>query len=287
MPFSRSSADAPSEAAPSPGRRWRPTPLLTGSGVLHAAALPVLLAAPGLRWPAAALLVADHAFLTGAGLWPGSRLLGPNLSRLPGEGAGRVALTFDDGPDPEVTPRVLDVLERYGARATFFCIGERVARHPELTARIHRLGHRVENHTQRHLRRFSILGPRGVAREVDRAQEVIAAATGRRPALVRPPAGFRSALLEPILARRGLWLASWSRRAFDTVRREPERVVRALTRRLGPGEVMLLHDGGAARGAGGRPVVLDALPLLLEHLEGAGLRAVPLEPPAPATAERR
>lgn len=275
-------------APPVPARRgWRPTLLISASGVLHAAALPALVMAPRARWAAAALLVADHVLVTGAGLWPTSRLLGPNLDRLPAEGGGRrVALTFDDGPDPAVTPRVLELLARYGARASFFCIGERVARHPELTARIHRLGHRVENHTHRHLRRFSILGPRGVAREVDRAQDAIAAATGRAPELVRPPAGLRSALLEPILARRGLWLASWSRRGFDTLRRDPGRVARSLTEGLAPGEVVLLHDGRAAVGPGGRPVVLDALARLLDHLEAAGLQAVPLEAPAPGTATR-
>jgi peptidoglycan/xylan/chitin deacetylase (PgdA/CDA1 family) len=228
-----------------------------------------------------AALVADHVLVVGAGLWPTGRWLGPNLSRL---GAaerrrGRVALTFDDGPDPEATPAVLDLLDRHRARATFFCVGERVARHPELAAEIVRRGHLVENHSHRHLRRFSLLGPGAVAREIDRAQAAIAAATGRLPRFFRPPAGLRNVFLEPLLARRGLWLASWRRRGFDTVSSDPRRVARALTRGLEPGDVLLLHDGGSARGPGGRPVVLDALPRVLEALDAAEVEAVSLDPP--------
>jgi peptidoglycan-N-acetylglucosamine deacetylase len=229
----------------------------------------------------AAVLVADHALVIGAGLWPTCRWLGPNLARLPASERQRrrVGLSFDDGPDPEATPEVLDLLDRHRARASFFCVGERVERHPELAAEIARRGHRVENHTYRHLKRFSLLGSGAIGREIDRAQAAIEAATGRSPRLLRPPAGLRNALLEPLLARRGLWLASWSRRAYDTVRADPRRVARDLAHGVRPGDVLLLHDGGSARGAGGRPVVLEALPLVLDRLAAAGLTAVALEPP--------
>lgn len=278
----------PEPAEPAEARRWRPTPLLVASAALHGTGLVTAVAAPGLLPAVAAVLFADHVAVTAAGLWPRSTLLGPNLRdlrNLPGADRpavrSRVALTFDDGPDPEVTPRVLDLLERHGARASFFCVGARVEAHPELTAEIARRGHRVENHSHRHLRRFSVLGPRAQAREIDRAQEAIAAVTGRAPRLFRPPAGLRNALLEPILARRGLWLASWSRRGFDTVRRDPARVLHALTpdpdRRQG--EVLVLHDGRSARTPEERPVVLDVLPALLDRLERRGLPAVPLEAP--------
>lgn len=226
--------------------------------------------------------MANHALLTAAGLWPTSRLLGPNLVRLPDDGGGgrpRIALTFDDGPDPDVTPAVLDLLDQHRARATFFCIGERVARHPEIAAEIARRGHRVENHSHRHMARFSVLLAGSIAREIDRAQEAIAGATGRAPELFRPPGGFRSGLLEPVLARRGMSLVSWTRRAFDTVRRKPERVVQALIHRLEAGEIVVLHDGRAARTDAGRPVVLDVLPRLLAHLGAAGFEAVPVSGP--------
>ena len=268
-------------AAPRP---WRPGALLLGSAFLHGAGLAAAVLAPRTRPAVAALLIADHALLMGSGLWPTSRVYGPNLSRL-SAGHRRVALTFDDGPDPEATPRVLDLLDRHGAngsgpaRATFFCVGERVRRHPDLAAEIVRRGHRVENHTHRHLKRFAVLGPRAMAREIDRAQGAIAEATGREPRLVRPPAGFRNPFLEPLLARRGLWLVSWTRRAYDTVRRDARRVAADLTRGLGAGEILLLHDGGSARTRCGRPVVLEALPRVLDRLAAAGLQAVAVEPP--------
>ncbi len=266
-------------------RPWRWPPLLTGSAALHAVAAPLMIAVPGLRAATAAVLIADHALLMATGMLPRSRALGPNLRRLPETGVPSVALTFDDGPDPEVTPRVLDLLDRHGARATFFCIGERVERYADLAGEIALRGHRIENHTHRHLNRFAMLGPGGIAREIDRAQEAIAAVTGRAPELVRPPAGIRSPLLEPALAKRGLWLASWTRRGYDTVRSRPEGVLRALVRNLAPGDVLLMHDGRAARTAGGEPVVLAVLPRLLDRLASDGLAAVPLPSPDRLPAE--
>src|ERR1700730_2846619 len=113
---------------------WRPSALLRGSVALHLAAAGMVLARPRL-WPwALSAGVADHLLLTAAGLWPKSRLLGPNWSRAaaPAGGGAAIAITIDDGPDPQITPRVLALLEAHDARATFFCIGERVARHPAL-----------------------------------------------------------------------------------------------------------------------------------------------------------
>jgi peptidoglycan/xylan/chitin deacetylase (PgdA/CDA1 family) len=256
--------------------RW--TPLLAGSAALHAAGLAALALAPR-RWPlVAAALFADHCAIAGAGLWPRSTLLGPNVSRLPAAAArrGEVALTFDDGPDPEVTPRVLDLLDRYGARASFFCIGRRAAAHPELAAEVARRGHALENHSHTHPHGFVLYPPRALAREIDAAQEVLARAAGRTPRLFRAPAGLRSLLLQPQLAARGLALASWTHRAFDTVRARPEAVAAALLGGLAAGDVLLLHDGGSARTAAGVPVVLEALPRLLDGIAVRGLHPVPL-----------
>ena len=262
-------------------RRWRPTPFLAGAMGVSAAALVALAAAPAHWRLALGALGACHAAMAAAGMTPRSRLLGPNLTRLPEAAArrGEVGLSFDDGPDPEVTPAVLDLLDRYGARATFFAVGRRVEARPGLAAEVAARGHRVENHTHTHTPGFAFLGPRGTGREIGRAQEAIAAATGRRPALFRAPAGLRNPWLDPVLWRHGLQLASWTRRAFDTVSAEPQRIAARLLRGLAPGDVLLLHDGSAARGRSGRPAVLDALPRLLDELAARGLTAVPL--PAP------
>lgn len=261
--------------------RWLPTPLLKGSALLHLAALGLLVAAPRhWRWALGAA-VADHLAMLSASLSPRSPLLGPLLTRLPPGAADRgdVALTLDDGPDPEVTPRVLDLLDRASARASFFLVGRRAAAHPTLAREIARRGHRVENHTWSHRHHFAFHGPRGLGREVDRAQELLADLTGRPPAWFRPPAGMRNPLLAGVLAERGLGLASWTRRGFDRVSRDPGRVTRRLTRHLASGDVLLLHDAGTPRSQNGAPVVLEALPALLDTLRTRGLRAVPLPEP--------
>jgi peptidoglycan/xylan/chitin deacetylase (PgdA/CDA1 family) len=189
-------------------------------------------------------------------------------------------LTFDDGPDPRVTPAVIERLERAGCRASFFCIGRRAAAHPELVAELVRRGHRVENHSWSHPHAFAFYPPGALRREIRRAQQILTRLAGDRPRFFRAPAGLRSLLLERELAAAGLHLASWTRRGFDTVSREPRRVVRRITRRLQAGDVLLLHDGSAARDRLGVPVVLEALPRLLDELAARGLRAVPL-PAAP------
>lgn len=262
-------------------RRYRPAPFLLGSAAIHAAGVLTVALAPR-HWPAVAgTLFANHVCIAAVSLWPQSRLLGPNLSRLPGTdpAVGEVAevgLTFDDGPDPEVTPRVLDLLDRFGARGTFFCIGRRVEAHPDLAAEIVRRGHRVENHTWSHPNSFACYLPAAQRREVLRAQDAIGQATGRAPVLFRAPAGFRNFFLERELLRAGLTLASWTRRGYDTVSKDPDGILRRLLRGLAPGDVLLLHDGLALTG-GGNPVVLEVLPRLLDTLAARGLRAVPME----------
>lgn len=259
-------------------RRWQPAFALQASFALHAAAAILLLIRPHL-WPwVLGVIIADHLVLTAAGLWPRSSLLGPNLTRLPNTaaGLGSVAITIDDGPDPEITPRVLDLLDQHGAKVTFFCIGELVERHPQLAREIVSRGHSIENHSQRHLHRFSVLGPGGMAAELARAQDTIEAVTGERPQFFRAPAGLRSPFLEPVLVKSGLRLASWTRRGFDTVNPDSARVLARLTAGLRGGDILLLHDGHAARTSNGEPVILEVLPRLLETIAAAGLRTVTL-----------
>jgi peptidoglycan-N-acetylglucosamine deacetylase len=266
--------------------RWKPPALVAGSLAIHGAAAVACLAAPHY-WPwllGAAL--ADHLAVAQACLRPRSRLLGPNLTRLPEAAArrGEVALTFDDGPDPEVTPRVLDLLAARGARASFFCVGRRAAAYPEIAAAAAAAGHRLENHTHTHPGHFAFRSPRVMEREIAGAQEAIAGACGRAPRLFRPPAGFRAPWTDLVLHRSGLALATWTRRGFDAVARDPRRVADRLLRGLAAGDVLLLHDGGSARDRAGRPVVLEALPRLLDALAARGLRAVPLPAPDEAAA---
>ncbi len=229
------------------------------------------------RWPlVVGALLADHALITAAVVTPGSALIGGNLVRLPGS-APRVALTFDDGPDPDVTPAVLDLLDARRVRATFFVVGRRVAEHRGLGAEIHARGHAVENHTWGHPHAFGFYSRRAMEDEIRRAQDVIAEVTGRPPVCFRAPVGIRNPGLDPVLARLGLRLVSWSRRGFDGLSSDPRTVARRLLRRLAPGDIVLLHDGRSRAGRG-RRTVLEVLPRLLDALGERGLATALLEP---------
>jgi peptidoglycan/xylan/chitin deacetylase (PgdA/CDA1 family) len=243
---------------------------------LHAGALATAATHPHLWAWSLGAVAANHAAISVAGLVPRSSLLGPNWTRLPQQAASRsvVAISIDDGPEPSTTPRVLDILDEYGAKATFFCIGTRVVRYRELAQEIARRGHSIENHSYRHPNYFSLLGPRAIASEVERAQDVIAETTGERPRFFRAPAGLRNPFLQPVLTRFDLQLASWTRRAFDTVNGNPGTVFRRLTRNLASGDILLLHDGNAAKGVTGRPVIYAALPRVLDELRARGLASV-------------
>jgi peptidoglycan/xylan/chitin deacetylase (PgdA/CDA1 family) len=262
--------------------RWMPSPLLYASGAVHLGAAAAVFARPR-AWPwALGGVLANHIALAAAGLWPRSQLLGPNWTRLPAQtGITRVALTIDDGPEPDVTPQVLAQLEEYRASATFFCVGERVLRHADLAQEIVRRGHVIENHSQRHRHNFSLLGPKGMSSEISRAQDTIFRVTGSRPKFFRAPAGLRNPFLDPILARLNLHLVSWTRRGFDTVNRDPNSVFRRLANPLQAGDILLLHDGHAARSRSGKPVILEVLPRLLEALKIAGLTPVTLRSALP------
>ena len=263
--------------------RWVPSPLLLASAALHLSAGAASLIRPRL-WPWALGAVAlNHAVLGAAGLWPKSRLLGPNWTHLPASSGmrGEVAITIDDGPDPEVTPNVLTQLGMYGAHASFFCIGERVERYRELAQEIIRCGHTIENHTQRHRHTFSLLGPRAIEAEIARAQDSIARVAGDSPRFFRAPAGLRNPFLDPVLCRLKLRLATWTRRGFDTVNGDADTVYRRLVNSLQGGDILLLHDGNAARGRTGKPVILEVLPRLLETLISRQLKSITLRASLP------
>jgi peptidoglycan/xylan/chitin deacetylase (PgdA/CDA1 family) len=246
--------------------------------LLHGTALLLTLLRPHW-WPwTLGVVIANHLQLTALGLWPRSRALGANLTRLPAAATarGEVAITIDDGPDPDVTPRVLAILAEYRVRATFFCIGERATRFSDCVRDCVRGGHAIENHSYRHRHNFSLLGPHQLRREIAQAQQVLTEVSGSAPRFFRAPAGLRNPLLDMVLQRLGLQLTSWTRRGFDTVSSDAASVVARLTRNLRAGDILLLHDGHAARGDGGTPLVLEVLPRLLDAIAQRSLRAVTL-----------
>lgn len=257
---------------------WRPGWFIYLSVGVHLLALAMIVARPD-AWPwALAIIAFNHLLLSTVGLWPRSSWLGLNWTQLPDNAKARneIALTIDDGPDPAVTPMVLDLLDRYKVKASFFCIGEKAGKYADLCREIARRGHSVENHSMHHYHHFTLLGTSGLTREIESAQESVSAITGTPPKFFRAPAGMRNPFLGPVLARLGLRLVSWSVRGFDTRVSDADRVKRRLLRKLKAGAIVLLHDGNAATGRGNRPVIIEVLPPLIETARERQLKFVTL-----------
>ncbi|MEA2170378.1 MAG: hypothetical protein QOF76_3678 [Solirubrobacteraceae bacterium] len=179
-----------------------------------------------------------------------------------------VQLTFDDGPHPEGTPAVLDRLDR---PATFFLVGEQVAKDPGLAREIADRGHAIGIHGYRH-RNLLRIGPRALAGDLDRAHDVIATATGRPTSLYRPPYGILSLAAVLELRRRGWHPLLWSRWGRDWTRRAtPASVADLALSDIGPGDVILLHDADHYSAPGSWRATAGALDLILPRLRDAGL----------------
>lgn len=257
--------------------RWKPSPAIKTSTALHLGAVTAM--GFGIPWPwAVGTLVANHALLTAAGLWPRSTMLGANMRHLSEEAcaAGQVAITIDDGPHPQVTPAVLDILDASNAKASFFCIGRAVETYPQIAREIVMRGHSIENHSYTHSHHFSLMGINALKTEISKAQDVIFQTTGYKPKYFRAPAGLRSPLLDPVLQNLSLELVSWTRRGFDTVTQDPDKVRERLEHKLKAGDILLLHDGNCAITSTGQPVILEVLPKLFDKLQNSGLQAVSL-----------
>ena len=224
-----------------------------------------------MRGGAAALAGAAAVGAAGVWCWPASAPVVPWIARscaipcrLP-EPRG-VALTFDDGPHPQGTPAVLDLLERAGATATFFLVGEQVERWPGVAAQIAAAGHEIALHGYRH--RLLLRRPTPIlARDLDRASEVIAAATGVVPTLYRPPYGIFSLGALRLVRARGLRPLLWSRWGRDWGARErPAEIARRASAVLVPGDVVLLHDADHYSSPSSWERTVAALPSIIERI---------------------
>lgn len=191
-------------------------------------------------------------------------------------GGARVALTFDDGPHPVTTRRVLAELARTRHRGTFFVLGDKARRHPDVVREIHEGGHTVGVHGNFHDRWHSFRMPWRVRDDIVRAEDAVEAATGVRPRFFRPPLGHTSLTTVPGVALAGATLVGWSSRGYDGLRgRTPEAVVERVSRTLTDGAIVMLHD--AAEHDDFEPASLAALPRLVGLLESRGLTSVGLD----------
>lgn len=153
-----------------------------------------------------------------------------------------VSLTFDDGPDRLNTVRVLEVLKKYGVKATFFCIGEKAEAHPELVKRIVEEGHGIGNHSWAHKVGFPLLRREGMCRELHRTRQLLEKITGQDIPFFRPPFGVTNPIVAAAVRRLELKAIGWSIRSLDTRGEKTERVLARIRKQLKPGAVILLHD---------------------------------------------
>lgn len=221
----------------------------------------------GLPLGAWALLAADGVFR------PASQILYPTLVRGHTDRPD-VALTFDDGPDPEITPAVLDMLAEHQARASFFVIGRYLDRQRALGERMHREGHELGNHSWQHSHFQNFYNAEGHGVEIDRCSELIRSITrSHQQPWYRPPVGLKSPAMARAAQKRNLKVVAWSIHSRDTMARDPRAIAHGVVSRIRPGDIVLLHDGHDHEQRH-RPLILQTLPLLLQGLRERGLRSV-------------
>jgi peptidoglycan/xylan/chitin deacetylase (PgdA/CDA1 family)/uncharacterized membrane protein YbhN (UPF0104 family) len=196
-----------------------------------------------------------------------------------------VAITFDDGPSPDTTPRVLDALRAADAHATFFILGRHAEQHPEIVQRIAREGHEIANHTYGH----GILvfaSQRDITRELLRTHRLLLESGTRPPRLFRAPHGFRNPYVVRVARRLGYRVVGWTKGVFDTARPGADVIAERSRKALRPGAILLLHDADG-NGDGDRSQTADALPQILRDVQEAGLRTVTVSELARLAPERR
>ncbi len=230
-------------------------------------------------WAIGGIATITVGFFVYAIVHPSSQFFVPVVSRLTTD-EPVVALTFDDGPDPVFTPQILDLLGAYHARATFFVLGDRARRYPELIRRIHREGHAIGTHTRHHSVRFHFGSPAYVQREIEDAVATVGEILETRPTLFRPPQGLRTPFFASGWRRtHGLTCVTWTVRGLDSRPTTAEAIVARVEHGLEPGAIITLHDGTGLGGGSDREPTLAALHAILSACETRGLRCVPLGEP--------
>jgi peptidoglycan/xylan/chitin deacetylase (PgdA/CDA1 family) len=241
--------------------------LLGGAAIVGSSAL--LTAAPLTVGASAAFL----ALLTDGIFRPSSSVFYPTVSNGPRD-RPQVALTFDDGPDPLITPRILDALQSAGARATFFVIGRHLAKHREIGLRALRDGHELGNHSWMHSYFQNFYGNAQQRADMERSTRLIQELSGSdAQPLYRPPVGLKSPALARVAHARKLKVIAWSLHSRDTFARDAAATAAGVLARIAPGDIVLMHDGHERDGQH-RDVAVAALPAILRGLQERGLRCV-------------
>lgn len=180
-----------------------------------------------------------------------------------------VSISFDDGPDLELTPKLLDQLKDLGIPATFFCIGQKIKGNEGLLKRMNSEGHLIGTHSYSHSNWFDLFSPARMRRELENSSQAVFEATGKKPLLFRPPYGVINPMLKRALHESGLYVIGFSNRAWDTSSRKQEIIFARIMKNLKPGDIILLHDTV--------PENIEVIKCMAEKMTQAGYRIVPLD----------
>ncbi len=180
-----------------------------------------------------------------------------------------ISITFDDGPNPEFTPKVLSLLKEYGAKATFFLIGKNAEKYPELVQQIINEGHTIGSHSFSHSKNFGFFSTEKVAAELKQTNSILKEITGKELKLFRPPFGVTNPNIKKALKNTGYFSIGWSKRSLDTTNLSEEKILKRITSNLKKGDIILLHDSSAKTVA-----VLEQLLLFLQPHK---LQSVPVD----------
>ncbi|MCX7970386.1 MAG: polysaccharide deacetylase family protein [Negativicutes bacterium] len=222
----------------------------------------------------ALLLIGAGGVAVGNALWPASGFYGQvygesDFQSVSGSQFRPVAITFDDGPSPPYTTELLAVLRAYHVPATFFLVGEKAARYPQLVREIHGDGHEIGNHTWDH-RDLLQISRVEAWQEIDRTNEIIQNLTGVRPQLLRPPHGFRDRTIIDMAGQRGMRVAEWTVMARDWQNPGVDVIVDRILSGVSPGAIILLHDGDGRDGVTPRRQTVEAVKRIIPALLAQG-----------------
>lgn len=180
-----------------------------------------------------------------------------------------ISITFDDGPNPEFTPKILSLLKKHGAKATFFLIGKNAEKYPEIVHQIIEEGHSMGSHSYSHSKNFGFFSTEKITSELIHANSIFEEITGKKLKMFRPPFGVTNPKIKKALLKTGHKSIGWSKRSLDTTSLSEEKTLKRITANLKKGDIILLHDSGAKSIA-----VLEQLLLFLQSHE---LQSVPVD----------
>ncbi len=185
-----------------------------------------------------------------------------------GENEG-IAFTFDDGPDPVTTPKILDILRTEKIKATFFVIGKRAEKYPEIVKEIDREGHIIANHSYEHSNTIGFFLTGKLADDIEKCSNAIEQIIGKKPTLFRPPFGVTNPKYARAIKKFNLISIGWSGRSLDTITTNKISLVNRVRRAIKQGAILLFHDT--------QNVTLEALPEIIDLCKKNGIKIVPLQ----------